>query len=299
MLTTLLLATLLPSAPAPVALAADDLFRAAAEELVLAAPDGKATPLTMMELLDRYAAVTGQRGSWSDDTRRLLENQRATLSDAVSIPAGDVQRMVESILRSSGYAISPDGTDAVPVFHVDSLQGIGRGTLRERAIYLEAEEAEAVAARHPAVIFTTVVRMPHTDVRQLTNTLRTMITDANVQQMLPAGTSNSIVLVGFGGTIVRMKALLGVIEDASRRNAERRRIEVEAIRLEHRDPAELADVLLVAFGSMAAAAGDPSPRGKMGVVADGPSRSLLVRGTREQRHTVKDLVALLDVPAGK
>ena len=46
--------------------------------------------------------------------------------------------------------------------------------------------------------------------------MRTMITDANTQQMLPAGNTNSMVLTGFGSNVAALARMLQIVDEASK-----------------------------------------------------------------------------------
>ena len=65
------------------------------------------------------------------------------------------------------------------------------------------------------MIFRMAVHLPNTDVRQLSNSMRTLITDTNVQQMMPAGSSNSLVLIGTGQFLADTVSMFLAIDAAA------------------------------------------------------------------------------------
>ena len=65
----------------------------------------------------------------------------------------------------------------------------------------------------------TVLNLPNTDVRTLSNSLRTMLTDANTQQIIPLGNSNSVLLSGFGSNVAALAKMLQFVDEASAADA--------------------------------------------------------------------------------
>ncbi len=101
-----------------------------------------------------------------------------------------------------------------------------RQSARQHAAFVPVEQIE-VYADHPARLITTTLELEWTDVRTLSNSLRTMLTDANTQQIIPVGSSNSVILTGFCPNVVDLVRMLRMINEAGRA-AEARRAEREA-----------------------------------------------------------------------
>ena len=158
------------------------------------------------------------------------------------------------------------------------------------AYYQVEPEELANYQDQPATLITTVVTLPNTDVRQVSNSMRTMITDANTQQMLPAGNSSSMVLVGFGDTIRDLvDTLLTVDARSAAEGAAANRLN-EVIRLENSRATELAGLLQRALGLSLEQPQASDPK----ILSDERSNSLIVSATAERLASIKALIAALD-----
>ncbi|MEM1447463.1 MAG: secretin N-terminal domain-containing protein [Planctomycetota bacterium] len=217
---------LVPATPAPTALLQDDasavvvasapdqgLFPDAVEDLALSWPEGS-DGLSMYDVVLAYGAATGQRIAMLDVTIGELRNTKAPLDRSTSIPAADVQGTFEALLRAADCVLTLDRADGVRIAGVHSMRTPARNQIRLRARRVTSDRIELLRA-HPAVLFTTVIDLPNTDVRQVSNSMRTMIVDSNVQQMLPAGNSNSMVIIGYGDFVADMVEHLRQVDSAS------------------------------------------------------------------------------------
>ena len=158
----------------------------------------------------------------------------------------------------------------------------------------------------PATLITTVVNLPNTDVRSLSNTMRQLIADPNTQQMIPAGSSNSFVLTGFGSQVAALARMLKIIDEASA--IEVIEPEFQLIRLEYASADEIATLVeeLLDFSSQVSNRGQGNtPQGPTGALSRGQSEvkilvdprqnSLLVLALPEDMPRIRDLIAQLDV----
>ncbi len=184
---------------------------------------------TLAELLDGLARVTGQHVVMSEYTAALLTEPSGVLGGAVEVPADEVYPFVESILSFHHLYFAPLKGGQRPVLGVYS--GRGPGNSRPPRVWLSAEELEAFAEHH-ALLVTTTVTLPNTDVRQLSTSLRAMLTDTNTQLLLPVG-SSSLML---GGTAAHVAGLIETLQALDRlegeRQAERRRAQAADARTE-------------------------------------------------------------------
>jgi type II secretory pathway component GspD/PulD (secretin) len=119
-----------------------------------------------------------------------------------------------------------------------------------------------------------------------------MITDANTQQMLPAGNTNSLVLTGFGAQIGALAEMLGRVDLASRVES----VELEMISLEHADANKVLGTLLSIVHPPKSGEGDsPSlPASAARIVSDSRTNSLLVSARPKDMAKIKELIAQLD-----
>ena len=275
--------------------AADSLFPMPSDDLVIAVGDGGAS-WTMMDLVQEYGRLTNQHVQVREDTRLFLEGVSTGLTRSVVVPRAQVQSFFEGLLVENDFVMTLLRDSEPRLLGITSLSTGERSTLRASA-YLVTEQELEVWRDHPAVLITSVVHMPNSDVRLLSNSTRTMITDANIQQMLPAGSSRSMILTGYADQVADMARMLRIIDDSAAREASSpsfRRIE-----LEHASASEIAPLienLLVAASSRPALVqGAASPPPTVRVVADPRTNALVVMCLPADRERVETLVALFDV----
>jgi len=72
-------------------------------------------------------------------------------------------------------------------------------------------------------IVTTVLDLENTDVRTLSNSMRTMFTDQSTQQIIPIGNSNSLLITANGAELASLAKMLRLVDDSARRSAEEAR----------------------------------------------------------------------------
>jgi type II secretory pathway component GspD/PulD (secretin) len=287
------------------AVAAHDLFPAATGDLVIDWPaDG--TPPAMAELAHRYGELTGQLMVTTQQTRDLLQNARLPLDRPATVPAAQVQSFFESVMFASDFVLTIVREEAPRLVQLDSLQTASRSNIRAGAQVVSGQDL-ALLRRHPAMLFTTVVDLPNVDVRQLSNSLRTMITDANTMQMLPAGNASSLVLTAFGPQLADWVEYLRLIDVSSA--VPKQAITHDVIRLQHAVAADTAALVERALasareqrsgmlaGAVAAQPAQmmPMPRPAPSVVADVRLNALLVTCPADELAEARRVIALLDV----
>lgn len=274
-----------PAAPAEQSMR--QLFPMASEGLTI----GRNTPL--VELINEYARITGQTYFASPETLGLLSACKVGLSEEVSVPRDQVQLTLESILRHSNLALRVFSSNGPRMFALESLLSGSRTTLRSGAHFLAAEEID-IAKQHPAMLFSTTLNLPNTDVRQLSNSLRSMITDANTQQILPAGASNSMVLVGFGDEIWATAKRLERIDRLQGEEAKKRMaLSMVRFELKHAVANDSVAMLTQLVGTLN---GERwfLPSGTR-VIADERTNALIVRASEAQIESFRAAISLLDV----
>jgi len=284
--------------------APDDLFPVASEDLAIAWPsDG--TPPAFLDLVTRYGQLTGQRMLYSAETETYLENARIPLDRPTNVAPVELQGFFESLLFTSDFVLTIERAQHPRLVRVQSLQTAARNQIRSSARYVTTNELELMRA-HPALLFTTVIELPNTDVRQVSNSLRTMITDANTMSLLPAGNSNSMVITGFGPLVAGLIEQLKLVDAAS--VVARPEILHELVRLRHGNAVEVAPLVTAALHSARAqrgedvqmqnAGGQPqAPRAGASVLADARLNALLVSCVADELEAARQVIALLDVAA--
>ena len=155
-----------------------DLFPPATGPMTLVVGDAE-NPLTYRSLVRQYGELTGQFFVVKEGTGGMLGGA-LNLDRTMTVPVKEVQSVFERLLRHGEFALKPVTTSGARIIELTSLATNARGNLRANSIYLSSDELH-LAGQHPALLMTAVVTLPHVDVRQLSNSLRTMITDANTQ----------------------------------------------------------------------------------------------------------------------
>ena len=213
----------------------------------------------------------------------------------MTVPTEDVTTFIESLLVQGDYCLTPLKAQGTMLIRVSSLATAARNNLRAGAAFLAPSQID-IARSHPAMLFTTTVSLPNVDVRQVSNSLRTMITDANTQQLLPAGNSNSMILVGFGSSVANMHDTLKLIDSAA---ATKARPTYEVVRLEKAKAAELADTVTELISHASMIEGQPQgPQVRLHsgprIIADDRTNSVFIGGTPEEIARIKELIVHLD-----
>lgn len=288
-------------APAPSGSAqasSSDPFPAANGPLRLALDDEQAS-VSLASLLDRYADLTDVTITFGPDVASMLAESRVQIDRPLDVPAADVPTVVETFLASSGYFITVAPTQGRMLLSVESLNSPRRGMIRSRALRIVEDQIEA-ASQHPAMIVTYAMSLQHLDPRQVSNSLRTMITDANTSQLLPIGSGNGLIIIGTGTQVADLARTLESMDDASGAARAASQLDVEVVAIEHGNAGDIAGILNIVFelqGTGQQPQGYEPPR-RAKVVFDSRTNSIILRGTSEDRARFKDLIVSLDREVG-
>ena len=174
---------------------------------------------TLRELLTEYGRVTNTHLMLSEDTIATLMNQRVPIDRGLVIAPEDVHSVVEKLCAHSGYAFTLDRASEPRLIGVKSLYTAARTNLRQHALWVPTEELDQWKD-HSAFLISTVLHFEHTDARTLTNSMRAMLTDANTQQIIPVGNSNTSILVGFAPHVHGLVQALQTVDEYGARAAE-------------------------------------------------------------------------------
>ena len=196
----------------------DDLFPAASGALEIAL-DAEGNGPSYLELLSDYAELTGQYVTYSKATRELLADTEVQLDRSMTVAAEGVQHVTEVLLDQANLNLAIESAAGPQILRIRDVETEGR-ELRTATRNLDVDGAE-LARKHPAMLFSMVIPMPNTDTRQLSNSCRTMITDPNTTQLLPAGTSSGMIIVGHGDWVYETSQWLLDVEEQSKLKAAR------------------------------------------------------------------------------
>ena len=157
------------------------------------------------------------------------------------IPKSEFYSFFQIIMIINNYVCSRIGPEHLAVVVVQNLEvGQTRNTIRQDAIYVEPEELE-VYANQPATIIQTVIHLPNTDTRTMSNQLRGMGIDQSTMAVIPVST-NHVILQGFGNQISSLSKMLLLIDDYSKPE-DPVHPEIEVLPLEYSSAEEIADTL--------------------------------------------------------
>lgn len=189
------------------------------------------------KLLDEFSRVTGQNLLISNDTCTGLRSVPTGLNRSVEIPASEVYAFVENVLAHNQYVLQVLSDHEPRLLAVHNLQGRSNNrSLADLARYVPVKDI-GLYARHPAVLVTTMVELPSTDVRTISNSLRALLTDAVTQQIIAVGNTNALVLGGSGTAVANLVTVLRECDEGARRAEEAREKEKEKEREEKRTKA--------------------------------------------------------------
>lgn len=262
--------------------------------------------------LERFVAAcqesTGRNFTYKEDTAAQLKQAKIRLYGVKEIPKEDFYNFFQIMMIINDFVCSRIGPSHLEVIMIQSMQG-NRVNLRQDALFVLPEDLQEFADQ-PATLIHTVLNLPNTDVRTLTNSMRAMLTDANTQQIIPVGNSNSLILTGFGSQVAALARMLLLVDEASQEE-EPIVPEFEVIPLEFAAADEIADTIeeLLEAGRRAGSGnnrgGQNQAQGVTGairqnqsetrIMVDPRTNSLLVMAMPADMPQIKELVASLDV----
>jgi hypothetical protein len=264
--------------------------------------------LTLEAFVKICQQTTGLNFTYGKETEPALKQARLRMFGQKRIPKTDFYSFFQIMMIINDFVCSKIGPDHLSVIVISSLnQGQGRGSLRNEAVYVFSDDINRYADQ-PATLVTTVIDLPSTDVRTLSNSMRTMFTDANTQQIIPVGNSNSLIITGFGSNVASIVKMLRFVDDAAA-NTGAIAPEFEVIPLEFAAADEIADTLgeLLEASKRAAQVRQQGQaaqgvtgamqvgQGEAKILTDPRTNSLLVMAMPEEMPRIKELVARLDV----
>jgi len=270
---------------------------------------GEEDALNLEQFVKICQETTGQNFTYSKETQPLLKQAKLRMFGQKRIPKTDFYSFFQIMMIINDFVCSKIGPEHLSVIVISSMSQSGQrgGSLRNEAVYVFSDDIDRFADQ-PATLVTTVIDLPNTDVRTLSNSMRTMFTDANTQQIIPVGNSNSLIITGFGSNVASIVKMLRFVDDAAKDQGAITP-EFEVIPLEFASAEEIADTLgeLLEASKRAsqvrvqgqAAQGVTGAmqvgQGETKILTDPRTESLLVMAMPEDMPRIKELVARLDV----
>jgi type II secretory pathway component GspD/PulD (secretin) len=270
-------------AAAETSVAQDDLFPAASGPLEIAL-DEKGEGPSNFWLARRYGELSGQHITFSAETKAQLEATLVQLDRSLSVPAAQVQQAFEVMLRQSGFSLAIESAAAPRILRIRSMNSPESAELRQTSKLVSTAQLD-LARRHPAMQFHVVVELPHLDVRQVSNSLRSIITDSRTTMLLPAGNSHSMVIGGFGDWVHENVGMLQAMDAAA---AQVDRVEVIIV-LSSVDANAMARMLEGVFSHP-----ESPPSQRVLIRPNEATQSLLVSAPSGRMDTIRRVIAALD-----
>ncbi|MEO0652094.1 MAG: hypothetical protein AAFZ65_15580 [Planctomycetota bacterium] len=171
---------------------------------------------TLWDLVIGLEVDTGTRFLVDQALRQNLENTSISLTSALEVQATARWSVAESLLVEAGYKLAVLRQSGPRILSLKTSAG-GRGAGAAAKYLFVPEERIDEFAEYSATLITTAVTLPHSDVRNLSNSLRALMTDTSTMNIVPAGNSNSLIVRGTGAVVVDTVRMLRAIDEASSR----------------------------------------------------------------------------------
>ncbi len=279
------------------------------DDYILTFSEDAQSAMTLEQFVKTCQEATGLNFVVPPDSESLLSTQKVRMFGQKRIPKRDFYSFFQIIMFINDFACIEVGSGPLRVIVVQQLsQANGRtGTnIKQRAEYVLPDELDRYADE-PATLITTVVTLPNVDVRQLSNSLRALMSDNVTQNMLPVGNSDSLVLTGFGTNIWQLVQLLVLVDEKSKTPDPVLPV-FDRIPLQFAAPDDAADIIeqlleakqqqvQEAQQAMVRAEGAPAPRPVTTgakIIVEKRTNSLFVMAMPDELPALKDLIARID-----
>lgn len=262
--------------------------------------------LTLEKFVKICQVATGTNFTYVQETAAALQKTPLRMYGPKRIPKSDFYSFFQIMMILNDFTCTRVGPEHLAVVQIQNIQGNNRAQARQNAIYVTADQLDRYADQ-PAVLITTVIDLPNTDVRNLSQSMQRLFPDQNTQQLIPVGTTNSVVIMGFGSQVASTVKMLRFIDEASR-STQTVVPEFEVIALEFASAEELSDTITELLESSRRAAQTRTQQqaaqgvtsqlqqgqAEAKIMVDARTNSLLVMAMPEDMPRIKDLIARLD-----
>jgi hypothetical protein len=168
----------------------------------------KENPLTLDVLLTRLSEETGVTFSCETVVRNLLLRQRVEISQSVELAPEQAYPWIEGLLVQNGYQLGILNIEAKPLVGVYPMFRQS-GPSADPVSHFVPIERIGECRVHPALMVTTVIDMgPNIDARTLGNSLRGLTGNDQFASIMPVANLNSVIVKGFGLSVVNLADLL-------------------------------------------------------------------------------------------
>ena len=171
---------------------------------------GDATP-TLGDVLKAFEGIGHHNLHLSSDTRTALNGISTGLSRSVTVPAAEVYSYLGALLHDSGFLMAETRRAEPRILSIYNLNSHERGLVFSRARAVPIDEV-AKYERHPALLIQTVLEVENLDVRQLANSLRSIVVDPNIERIVSLDEGN-LLLVSTGPQVASWIRLIRVADE--------------------------------------------------------------------------------------
>ncbi|MFN0009868.1 MAG: hypothetical protein ACKVXR_18395 [Planctomycetota bacterium] len=198
--------------------------------------------MSLEKLLDEFSRVTGQTLLITENTCQALKASPTGLNRSVDVPASEVYAFVENVLAHNQHVLEVLSDHEPRLLAVHNLAHLRNGnrSLSDLAQYVPVANI-GLYARHPAVLVTTMIELPSTDVRTLSNSLRGLLSDTVTQQIIAVGNTNALVLGGSGTSVANLVTVLRECDEGAKRAFDAHQKERERERKEREESRAKSD----------------------------------------------------------
>jgi hypothetical protein len=174
----------------------------------------------LLDLVVQFGAATSTAFVIDKESRDVLSRTQTGLLGELAVEPRQAWTTVESLLLANGFLLQLAPSDGPVLVELIAAGNFGRrtsGDFSARPLTLSPAHL-GWFARHPAFLGRVVFELPHTDVRQLVNSLRVVQTQNSVREsIINAGQANAVLATGTGAYLVQTARLFQRIDEISSR----------------------------------------------------------------------------------
>ncbi len=242
-------------------------------------------------VIDTIARLTNKNFIYDDRVRG-----RVTIVSPTSITVDEAYAVFESVLQVKGFTTVTGPGGAIKVIPIREAKESNIETLRGARTTPDSDRT-----------ITRLIPLQYIDAEAITNTLKPLVSkDASMVAYPP---TNTVILTDAASNIRRILTILQSID------VETYKEELTVIKVRHADASTLAEQLSEIFGAevsqaaairaprmrrpaaaAAAAAAEGAAKGKVRILTDDRTNSLIILASRQRLAELRDAIARLDIP---
>ncbi|MDF1837422.1 MAG: secretin N-terminal domain-containing protein, partial [Planctomycetota bacterium] len=237
-------------------------------------------------VFEEYCQQVGVKCLMNDNAQRSFYSVKPNILGLSELQPEAAVSFLQLSLQQNGFLL-----DLVPSKKGVILRLLAHNDLGT-PILLDPSRLAAYASQH-ALMVQTVISLPNTDMRSMSNVLRQLIRNPGKQTILPLGSANGMLIQGSGPWVYQLSQVLMLADQVSKEQGDRirkaRTLATEVIRLDYADPKDVLFHLEKFY---------PTPgKGKPRITTsiDPRLNALILRCSQADRDGILDLIARLDV----